>query len=688
MNLNGLWNYAVLPKGANMPSKYQGEILVPYSIESSLSGVGKSLLPSEELWYQRKLYIPEAWQKKDIILHFGSVDYEAFVYVNGKLVGKHVGSSDPFSFNITPHLKVGEQEIIVRVWDPTDSEIQPRGKQTLNPKGFWYTAVSGIWQTVWIEPVERTRVRYMNPVPDIDNSTIELVTDLENAQGDEILSVKVLYKGEIVQEKDLSMQGRLSISISNPQLWTPDSPHVYDLEIELKRKGSVIDKFSSYFAMRKISLGKDEKGIERLLLNNQPLFQWGVLDQGWWPESLLTPPSDEALKYDMIVLKKLGFNMIRKHLKVEPARFYFHADTMGLLVWQDMPSGFLEIHHPEQHLKFDAKEDWARPHESAKDFESEWKSIIDNLRFFPSIVMWVPFNEGWGQYDTKRISKWTEDYDPSRLVNATSGWTDRNVGHVFDSHQYPGPSMEPPVQNSGRAIVLGEFGGLGWPIEGHLWNEQKRNWGYRTYQDEVQYLKEYATVIQNVYPLISRGLSAAIYTQTSDVEGEVNGLMTYDRKVLKLPEAETKLLHDRLYLSYATPQILLQDSEIEPSNLYLSTKNPGKNWTALSPTSAKFKETKGPFDVTKGMDVWSVNSFEISDLDKTLAMKLYGRGDLKIYLNGHLVYDKKISTKRHYDEYNLTESAQFVNKGKNIIALELRNASEDSIFDYGLYHFK
>lgn len=685
-NLNGLWDYAIVSKDAASPETWQGKILVPYCVESSLSGVGKALNPDQELWYNLQVSIPDQWKGKNIKLHFGAVDYKTTVYVNDKQVGQHTGSSDPFSFDITPYLTEGIQKIRVKVWDPTDSDIQPRGKQALNPFGFWYTAVSGIWQTVWLEPVNKTSISHLEPIANLAAQTINLRSVLDHPQGNETVKVRVSFKGKTVKEEQLKYSPDIKLKLENPKLWDPTTPNLYDLYVEIRRAGEVIDDFSSYFAIREVSLKKDNNGFVKINLNNKPLFQWGVLDQGWWPESLLTPPTDEALKYDMEVLKELGFNMIRKHIKVEPARFYYHADVMGLLVWQDMPSGFLKINHPEQHVKWDDKEDWKRPAASAKDFEMEWKSIMDNLRFFPSIVVWVPFNEGWGQYDTKRVAEWTRKYDLTRLTNATSGWTDRGVGAMYDAHQYPGPSMEPGVQNPGRAIVLGEFGGLGWPIKDHLWKDDKKNWGYRTYEDEKKYVSEYSAVVRNVYPLISRGLSAAIYTQTSDVELEVNGLLTYDRKVLKVPAKDVKNLHEKLYANYGKAVFLVEDSEIKPSKIQFRNTFPGTEWYGKS-NPAGFKTQLGPVNVTKGQSVWSAATFQLNDKQADLAMKLYAQGALKIYLNGQLVYDKKILTKRHYDELNLSEFKEYLKVGANRIALELTDAGADSSFDYGLYQF-
>ncbi|WP_114778582.1 glycoside hydrolase family 2 protein [Botryobacter ruber] len=687
-NLNGLWEYAIRKKGLPQPAQFDGKILVPYAVESSLSGVGKPLLPDQELWYRTTFETPASWRKQNAILHFEAVDWQATVYLNNKLVGEHKGGSDAFSFDVSKYLKPGVQELVVKVWDPTDSDIQPRGKQILKPHGFWYTAVSGIWQTVWLEPVSPSGIRTLVPEPDIDRKLVTIKSSLYKNTGKERVRLKVTYKDNVIAEQEVPYQEDLAVAVPEPQLWTPEYPNLYQFQLEIVRGGKVLDKVASYFAMRKIALGQDNNGYTKLFLNNKPYFQWGVLDQGWWPDGLLTPPSDEAMKYDMEVVKSMGYNMIRKHIKVEPARFYFHADTMGLLVWQDMPSGFLKLGHPEQHVNHDAPKDWERPKASAQQFEHEWKSIIDHLRFFPSIVVWVPFNEGWGQYDTERVVEWTRQYDPTRLVDGTSGWTDRNVGHMYDAHQYPGPSIEPSAQNPGRALVLGEFGGLGFPVKDHLWNAEKRNWGYRTYLTAQQLIDEYVKLVHNVYPLTARGLAAAIYTQTTDVEGEVNGLMTYDREIIKVPVATARILHEPLYYQHINKQeIILKDSEEEASPLMTSFTYPGREWNNHNPFSPAFKKTTGPVKVSKGQTLWAVNSFVKNDLPDRMALKVFARGDLKIYLNGHLIHDRYTLTKRHYDEINISEFARYLKEGKNVIGLELQNAAEDSEFDFGLYHY-
>ncbi len=534
MNLNGLWDYAIIKKDNAEPKKYDGKILVPFCAESSLSGVEKSVLPDENLWYKRSFNIPTSWKGKKILLHFDAVDWETKVWLNGKLIGQHQGGSDPFTFDVSKYLKNGAQELTVSVWDPTDTGTQPRGKQQLSQKGIWYTPVTGIWQTVWLEPVESAYIERITPIADIDQNKVRLKNLINGAKGNESLSIKVMSNNKVIADQSFKVNSPIEITVPNPELWSPDHPFLYQLNVQLKRGNKVLDQIGSYFAMRKISIGKDKYGYERLLLNNEPKFQYGTLDQGWWPDGLLTPPSEEAMLYDMQILKDMGFNMLRKHIKVEPSRYYHDADSLGILIWQDMVTGFKTSEKATQHVQSGAKEDWQRPKNSADEFENEWKAIIDHLSFFPSIVTWVTFNEGWGQYDTKRIVEWTQKYDPSRVIDGVSGWEDRGVGNMIDTHQYPGPGMELASLNPGRVVVLGEFGGLGLPIQNHLWNPEMRNWGYRTYKSGKELVKEYAELIHNMYPMINRGLSAAVYTQTTDVEGEVNGLMTYDRDSIKI----------------------------------------------------------------------------------------------------------------------------------------------------------
>lgn len=536
MNLNGLWDYAIAPRSAAPPDEFAGKILVPFPVESALSGVKKAVGLDHRIYYRRQFDVPAAWKGKRVLLHFGAVDWEAHVSVNGENVGTHRGGYDAFSFDITDALKPeGPQALVVSVWDPTDAGYQPRGKQVTGPEGIWYTAVTGIWQTVWLEPVPERSIGSLRMEPDVDTGVLRLRVFEREGRRDVSVRVRAL-DGAVIAEANGAPGEALMLSIPNAKHWSPDSPFLYDLEVELVRAGTVLDAVRSYFGMRKISLAKDPQGHLRLLLNNAPLFQFGLLDQGWWPDGLYTAPTDAALRYDVEATRAMGFNLARKHVKVEPARWYYHCDRLGLLVWQDMPSGDRYIRREDPDIE--------RTVESATQYRREYRAMIDGLFNHPCIVMWVSFNEGWGQFDTAAIAQWTKDYDPTRLVNPASGWADRGVGDVVDIHRYPGPDM-PPFEE-GRAAVLGEFGGLGLPLEGHLWWD-KRNWGYRTYTTREELAENYRRLIENLLPLIDQGLAAAVYTQTTDVEGEVNGMMTYDRAVTKLGDEWLKELNSRAY---------------------------------------------------------------------------------------------------------------------------------------------
>lgn len=546
-NLNGLWSYAITPKDQNEPVKYQGSILVPFAVESALSGVGKTVGKDSVLWYKHHITIPANMKNKEVLLHFGAVDWQAEVFVNGKSAGKHEGGFDPFTFNISSLLKKsGTQEIKVRVWDPTDEGPQPRGKQVRKPEGIWYTPVTGIWQTVWLESVPKTHLISTKHTPDIDAKTLSVNVNVAAAQaGDQVRITAFDGKNEVAK-KEADINEEVVLAIENPKLWSTTSPFLYDLKIELLRKGKVIDQVGSYFAMRKSSMAKDQHGIERMLLNNEFVFQYGPLDQGWWPDGLYTAPTEEALIFDIIKTKEMGFNMIRKHIKVEPARWYYECDKLGMLVWQDMPSGDLG-NHWEPNLGTMGGTDKDRSPASEAMYRKEWSKIMEDLHNFPSIVVWTPFNEAWGQFKTKEIAEWTKKKDPSRLVNSASGGNHVITGDIVDLHHYPEPKMpRPDLFGTTHAIVLGEFGGLGLPVAGHTWKD-KDNWGYQSFKTADELFEKYDSFIRSLEGLIKKGLSAAVYTQTTDVEQETNGLMTYDR-ILKLPEAKIKTANDRLYL--------------------------------------------------------------------------------------------------------------------------------------------
>ncbi len=547
-NLNGLWDYAVTPASDKIPQTLQGKILVPFAPESALSGVNKPVGPGNVLWYRTKFTIPSTFKKKTILLHFGAVDWLSDIYINGVKVGSHQGGYDPFYFDITGFLKgSGLQILELRVADPVDNGPQPRGKQVLKPGGIWYTSVTGIWQTVWLEAVPSTYISSTKQVPDIDKQLLSISVDIENQQPGDIIKISAWDGTTMISEKESSNGLGIILPVSNPRLWSPDDPFLYDLKISVIRKGKTVDEVKSYFAMRKSSLMADENGVLRMMLNNRFVFQYGPLDQGWWPDGLYTAPSDEALLFDIVKTKEMGFNAIRKHVKAEPARWYYHCDRTGMLVWQDMPSGDLGGGQWNTRPGMEGGSDKIRSEESEKIYRTEWNAIIDYLHNFPCIVVWVPFNESWGQFRTAEITKWTMEKDPSRLVNSASGGNFHEVGHILDLHNYPNPVMaRPEVFGSKQALVLGEFGGLGLPIDGHTWMD-KNNWGYRTFENADTLFTTYSGYLDQIVPFIKRGLSAAIYTQTTDVEIECNGLMTYDRKVIKVPENELKNATRKMY---------------------------------------------------------------------------------------------------------------------------------------------
>ena len=541
-NLNGLWQYAVVEKGSAIPTAFEGDILVPFAIESSLSGVGRRINDRQELVYQRTFTVPSTWKNKRVLLHFGAVDWKADVWVNDVKVGSHTGGFTPFTFDITPALESKSNTLTVKVWDPTDRSYQPRGKQVSNPGGIWYTPVSGIWQTVWMEPVNEKHIQDLRIVSDIDRKLLRVNAGMANADDADMLEVKVFDEGKLVATgKSINQQG---IEISMPadcKLWSPDSPFLYTLQVTLKSGGKVVDQVDSYAAMRKFSTRRDANGIVRLELNNKPLFQFGPLDQGWWPDGLYTAPTDEALLYDVQKTKDLGFNMIRKHIKVEPARWYTHCDKLGIIVWQDMPSGDRGPGWQNRNY-FDGVE-VKRSEKSETNFRKEWKEIIDYLYSYPCVGTWVPFNEAWGQFKTEEIAEWTKQYDPSRLVNPASGGNHYHCGDMLDLHNYPAPEMY--LFDGARANVLGEYGGIGLVLKDHLW-EPNRNWGYVQFNSSKEATDEYVKYAEILYRMISQGFSAAVYTQTTDVEIEVNGLITYDRKVIKLDEERVNAINRRI----------------------------------------------------------------------------------------------------------------------------------------------
>jgi len=556
-SLNGLWEYSITPKNVAVPERFDGQILVPFAVESSLSGVGRTFTPEDALWYRTTFRVPSAWKGKRLLLNFEAVDWQADVIVNDVQVGRHTGGYTHFSFDITPYLKSGDNTLVVRVEDSTDNDFQPRGKQVRTPSGIWYTAVSGIWQSVWIEPVAKAHVADYYAVSDIKAGKVDVTVTTEGALEGDVVKVALLEggvgystdnaSGKVIARGKTVPGGTVTLPVEDPRLWSPDSPYLYGLRVSVVRGGKTIDAVNGYTAMREVSLFVKNKNTKLMALNGQPLFQFGPLDQGWWPDGLYTAPTDEALRYDVQKTKDFGFNMIRKHIKVEPSRWFYHCDQIGMMVWQDMPSfagnnlNKWGIHNYGEGTDFPAT-----PMAKA-NYYKEWGEIIAQVRKFPCVVMWVPFNEAWGQFDTKAVVDFTRAQDPTRLINMSSGGSwEPDCGDIMDNHHYPYPAMY--LWETKMANVVGEYGGIGLPLEGHLW-QPDRNWGYVQYKSGDEVLDEYSRFADHLILLVRQGVCGAVYTQTTDVEGEVNGLMTYDRKVVKMNEKKLNEINTKVIKS-------------------------------------------------------------------------------------------------------------------------------------------
>lgn len=555
-NLNGNWDYAVTPIAqSESPTAWEGKILVPFCLESKLGGVQRLLDDSQALWYRRTFAAsPQADRKT--LLNFEAVDYRCEIFVNGQSVGQHTGGNTPFTVDVSPALKSGNNELVVRVEDATE-RYQLRGKQTLNARGIWYTQVSGIWQTVWLEEVAVNHLADLKISTDTDKGTITLQPSI---QGTGTVQVKIKDGQSVVVEQTAPAGAdspAIALQVPQPKLWSPSSPHLYDIEITLvDTAGNELDKVQSYAGIRSVGKVKDADGHWRFTLNGEVIFNWGPLDQGWWPDGLLTPPSDAAMLFDIQWLKDSGFNMIRKHIKVEPRRYYYHCDRLGMMVWQDHVSGGTkEQSWPAWTRLMPDPADAQWPAEQHTQFMLELERMIDSLENHPSIVCWVPFNEAWGQHQTMEVGQWTVERDPSRLVNVASGGNFWPMGDIVDAHKYPHPEFPFEQGQGGRfdgfIKVMGEFGGHGFPVQGHLWDANRRNWGYGDLpKTKAEYRERYVTSLNMLDDLRRRGIAAGIYTQTTDVEGEINGLMTYDRKVIKIPAAELSELHKKLFTEF------------------------------------------------------------------------------------------------------------------------------------------
>lgn len=548
-NLNGLWDYKVRPKDksaeAKAPDDWAGKILVPFCIESSLSGVGHILLPHEELWYRREVTVA----KKDnrVLLHFEALDYECTVWINGKSVGSHKGGNNPFSFDATDAVEDGKNELVVRVWDETVG-VQLSGKQVRRPGGIFYTRVSGIWQTVWLESVPAKYIKRIKIDTEHDPAVIKIRT---TAAGESVKAGAVQVTASLDGKEVASVKGTLdetALKISNAKLWTPSEPNLYELKVELLDGGKTVDTVDTYAGIRTVGKEKDAAGNWRMTLNGKKIFHLGPLDQGWFPDGLLSPASDEAMFSDIRYLKDAGFNMIRNHIKVRPRRYYYHCDKIGMMVWQDQVS--TRFKGPGWTRMRPNPKDGEWPEEAHKQFMAEFKEMIDALYNAPCIVMWIPFNEAWGQHKTMEIGKWNVEYDPSRLVNVASGGNFWPVGHVADHHSYPHPGFPTGDPRFHDYIkVVGEFGGHGFVVDKkHVWNSNAKNWGYGGLPKTREELEgRYLESIKRLKDLVTKGVAGGVYTQTTDIEAEVNGLITYDREVHKLSAKFLAEAHKSLY---------------------------------------------------------------------------------------------------------------------------------------------
>lgn len=536
INLNGCWK-CEFSKSSELPSDFKTDITVPFSPETPISGVGRVLEPTEYLHYEKRFDIPSDFNKGRVFIHFGAVDQIADVYLNGVHIGSHSGGYTPFSFEITDNIKEGENRLNVTVRDFSDTKQYSRGKQKFNRGGIWYSPQSGIWQTVWLESTPKEYLHSVKITPDFDNEQVRF--DFE-ADAEVLVSV---YDGDML----IAETAEKVVRIPNFKPWSPESPFLYNVVFSCGK-----DRVRSYFGMRKFSVGKDENGMPRLFLNNKPYFHNGLLDQGYYPDGFLTPPSNEAMEYDVKTVKKMGFNMLRKHIKIEPLLWYHYCDVNGILVWQDMVNGggkyglevsvlpFIGVNLDDTNYKTFKRTDASQ----RESYYKELREMLDALYNCPCIAVWVPFNEGWGQFDSAKAYKFIKEFDKTRVVDSTSGWHDRGVTDVISKHIYFTPIK---VKAGAKPYVLSEFGGFSHRVNGHTFNNKM--FGYKIYNSPESLAKAYKKTFEKVIiPQISKGLSATVYTQLTDVEDELNGLLTYDRKVVKIPVDILKKINERVKL--------------------------------------------------------------------------------------------------------------------------------------------
>ena len=684
-SLNGPWDYGLTDSAATIaPTTYDGKILVPYPYEAPLSGVGKASPATQRLWYRRTFTVPAAWKGQRVLLHFGAVNWDSTVSVNGQAMGEHKGGYTGIDYDVTDALRPGANELVVSAWNPMTvdtPDAQVLGKQRTHSGGIFYTGATGIWQSVWLEPVPIAHISGLKITPDIDAKVLHLTVEAGEAVGTRV-NVTVTdgtTHGAALAHVTGTVGMEMTLPIPSPHLWTPTDPHLYSLSVSLVGKSA--DSVGSYFAMRKISLGKDAKGRTRPMLNNRFVFQVGALDQGYWPDGIYTAPTDDALKFDIVAAKHLGFNLLRKHAKVEPERWYYWADKLGILVWQDMPQAFGNLNDA-------AKTQWL----------TEWKSEMSQFYNHPSIIVWTTFNEGWGQHDTEQIVALTKQLDPSRLVNNASGWTDKGVGDFHDTHAYPGPWSEMPEPS--RAAVNGEFGGVTMSVSNHtLFSGRVMGYG-ATLSSGWKTTKRYQELLQNAYGLEeSRGTSAVVYTQLTDVEQELNGLLTYDRAVTKVDVAIVAAANQGKFLPLPpdpNPNTdLVPVSDDEPHIWSYTTAKPAGDWTQAGFDASAWKTGAAPFGHSAGNvrtnwsdtpgDIWLRREVTLpADIPAKLAVLARHDEDVEVYVNGVLAASEA-GYMGEYARLPMSDVARAaLRPGKNLIAVHCHQTIGGQVIDVGI----
>ena len=679
LNLNGVWEFQSGAEGDSVPSgqTLSDEILVPFPMESALSGVMEH---HERAWYRRTFTVPEAWGGQRLLLHMDAVDWESEIFINGQSVGSHQGGYDPAAYDITEYLnESGAQELIVRIYDPTDSAGYPRGKQTLSPGGIMYVCSSGIWQPVWLEPVPETHVESLRLVPDIDNDQLTITADISGAVDGVTVTAVASDEYGVVGSGTGEPGSAFTVPVPDPDLWSPDNPFLYDLTVTLSNSAGQVETISSYFGMRKISVGVVD-GYRKMLLNDEFVFEFGPLDQGFWPDGLYTAPTDDALKSDIEEIKTLGYNMVRKHIKVERSRWYYWADTLGILVWQDMPSVNSYTSNPQTI--------------DTAQFKTELTSMVTNLWSHPSIISWVVFNESQGQHDTTTLVPYVQALDPSRLVNEASGGSDRGTGDILDWHSYPNPSC--PSSES-RAVVCGEFGGVGLTVTNHIWEP---GWGYVTVEDGDALASQFEGFCAQLAGYSqNNGLSAGVYTEITDVEIELNGTLTYDRRVRKVDA-------DRIRTAIASINVeataVVPTSQTSGQSWNYTFNTPAANWYATGFNDAAWSSGAGGFGAgdppnTDGItrtdwstgDIWMRRSFNPGTLTSeqlnNLCFSIYHDEDVEIYINGVLAGSASGYTTA-YGFLSMTEAGKsaLVANAENVLAVHCHQTSGGQYIDVGL----